>query len=162
MEIRSVGAELKPELETYYYPRHIAVWKVTFRTIFGTRRELVMTVGDGVTGYVGIVDEVPEATPLEVDEASIIPEEIESDDFYEKSKEALRKYFIYKRRVWKVPIIECDYVDAFHVPYQVERRTSKFGNSKYYLYEPMSKMYEDLKKHEVIKNFVLEKGEVKV
>src|SRR5690625_3833532 len=162
MNIKSVDTELKENLETYYYPRHVAVWKVTFRTIFATRKELVFTFGDGVTGNIGIVDDIPDISDIETDENQLIPWEIDDDDFYDKSKEALRKYFIYKRKVWKVPHIECDYVDSFFVPYQIEKKSIKSGKTQYFLYEPMSGMYEDLKKHKVINKFVLKEGELEV
>lgn len=162
MEIKSVNAELKKNLETLYYPRHLAVWKVTFRTLFATRKELVVTFGDGVTGNIGIIDEVPDASLYEVDKTQLIPERINDQDFYDKSEEALRKYFIYKRRVWKIPLIECDYVESLYVPYQIEERIKKSGDIKHYLYEPMSGFYEDLKKHKVINKFVLKEGEVEV
>ncbi|CAM4240174.1 hypothetical protein [Lacicoccus alkaliphilus] len=162
MDIKCVEATLKDDLETYYYPNQLAVWKVTFRTLLFTRKELVVTYGDAVTGNIGIVVDVPDVSSMEADEAKVIPRGISDDAFHEKSREALRKYFIYKRRVWKIPKIECDYVDSFFVPYQVEERTTKSGDTKYYLYEPLSNMYEELKKHKVIKSFVLGEGEIKV
>lgn len=160
MRLQTMKGKKKEYLFTCYYPKYAAEWVVTFQTFFGERKEKIITAGDGVTNQQGIIDSLPTWEPIEVKREAIIPYEIEKQEFQEQGKETLRKYFLYQRRSWKVPIVQWEKTYIFYVPYQIE--STKRRNSdkvKTILYEVSSESYDKLEKFPIIQQFYQERGE---
>ncbi|WP_079475160.1 hypothetical protein [Marinococcus halophilus] len=160
MQIQTMPGREKEHLFTCYYPQYAAEWAVTFQTLFGERKEKIITVGDGITNRQSIIDHLPVYTTTEVKRETVIPYEIERNAFQEQGKEILRKYFLYQRRSWKVPVVQWEQTYVIYAPYQIEDVRKGAGNKmKTMLYEVSSGSYDKLEKFPIIQQFYQERGE---
>lgn len=159
MQIQTMSGKKKEYLFTCYYPKYAAEWLVTFQTLFGERTEKIITAGDGITNQQGIIDGLPVCETVEVQNEAIIPYEIEKQEFQEQGKETLRKYFLYQRRSWKVPVVKRENTYVFYAPYQIESAKKLNSNKmKVMLYEVSSESYDKLEKFPIIQRFYQERG----
>ncbi|QKY68295.1 hypothetical protein [Lentibacillus sp. CBA3610] len=161
MIINTIMAEHKEGLFNCYYPKYYAEWFIKFRTLFGIRREKILTLGDGVTNHSSIIDTVPVCESKEVKNEELIAYKIDENEFYKSSFEALKKYFIYRRRSWKIPELKCTNISKVYIPYQIENKRQTFGKKEVsYLYEPSSQSYDKLKNYVIIQSFYRERGDI--
>lgn len=158
MIINTVPCIFKEGLFTCYYPYYSAEWFVTFRTIIGTRKERIITFGDPLTSNIGISDEIQNLHKMEVDLEQVIPFNMKESTFQTISENAMRNYYIYKKRAWNLSKIHHGEIKLIYIPYQVESRKTFFTKKeKLILIEPMTNGYEKLKKHKLLNGFYQEK-----
>ncbi|WP_156289614.1 hypothetical protein [Oceanobacillus salinisoli] len=161
MKVNTIKVNTKKGLFTCYYPKYYAEWIVKFRTVFGYRREKILTLGDGVANQLGIIESLPDCEIKEVNNENLIAYQIHSEEFQTNCYDKLRKYFIYKRRSWQVPEIELLSEFMVYVPYQIESKKKLLGDkTETLLYEPISKHYDKLKNYKVIQNFYMERRDI--
>ncbi|WP_211199986.1 hypothetical protein [Salicibibacter cibi] len=155
MEATVFDCKKQEGYSSFYYPHYYTEWMVTYRLIYGHRKEKVTTMTDSVRGGTSIANQLPDLRKEEVIESDAIKEIMTEHACIEEAFETLRRHYLYRVRSWSVPTIELLASQWVYIPYQLIEKPGRFSKkTKTYLFEPMSNSLDKIDKFPEIYQFI--------
>ncbi|WP_090397444.1 hypothetical protein [Natribacillus halophilus] len=155
MEATVFDCKKQEGYSSFYYPHYYTEWMVTYRSIYGHRKEKVTTMTDSVRGGSGIANELPYLRKEDIIESDVMEEKITEQASIEEAFETLRRHYLYRAKSWSVPTIELLASQWVYIPYQLIEKTGRFSKkTKTYLFEPMSNSLDKIDKFPEIYKFI--------